>query len=177
MVWRVFDRLLLLLLYQGLYQFLRAPSFPSNHPRSSPISMDYAKFGSGASTVVIPDDPGARFVSESLVMHFSLLPIHSTLHVLPLLWSPLSVPKHYLQFVGGKACKSVSGGSVAVQSPGGSGVLGYCPESGRKDVRNAVEAASKVQPGWDRHTTALWFNKKSVILKIHILLIWTKTCM
>lgn len=83
---------------------------------------------------------------KSLVMHFSLRPIPSTSHVLPLLSSPLSAPKHYLQFVGGKACKSVSGGSVAVQSPGGSGVLGYCPEGGRKDVRNAVEAASKVQP-------------------------------
>lgn len=91
---------------------------------------------------------------KSLVMHFLLL-LSTSMHVLPLLWSPLSAPKHYLQFVGGKACKSVSGGSVAVQSPGGSGVLGYCPESGRKDVRNAVEAASKVQPGWDRHTTAV----------------------
>ncbi|CAG02065.1 unnamed protein product [Tetraodon nigroviridis] len=59
-----------------------------------------------------------------------------------------SAPKHYLQFVGGKPCKSVSGGSVAVEAPGGGGVLGYCPEGGRKDVRNAVEAASKVQPGW-----------------------------
>lgn len=99
---------------------------------------------------------------KSLVMHFLLLPFPSTFHVLPQLWSPLSAPKHYLQFVGGKACKSVAGSSVAVQSPGGSGVLGYCPDGGRKDVRNAVEAASKVQPGWDRHTTSA-FNSKSVI--------------
>lgn len=58
---------------------------------------------------------------------------------------PLSAPKSYLQFVGGKACKSVSGCSVALQSPGGSTVLAYCPDGGRKDVRNAVEAAVKVQ--------------------------------
>uniref|UniRef100_H3D0P4 Aldehyde dehydrogenase 16 family, member A1 n=1 Tax=Tetraodon nigroviridis TaxID=99883 RepID=H3D0P4_TETNG len=118
---------------EGLYQFLRAPSFASSHPRSSPISLDYAKFGSGALTAVIPDDPGA-----SLIIHSFLRPKTS----------PLSAPKHYLQFVGGKPCKSVSGGSVAVEAPGGGGVLGYCPEGGRKDVRNAVEAASKVQPGW-----------------------------
>ncbi|KAL7369694.1 hypothetical protein ABVT39_005853 [Epinephelus coioides] len=61
--------------------------------------------------------------------------------------SPLSAPKSYLQFVAGKACKSVSGCSVAVQSPGGGSVLAYCPDGGRKDVRNAVEAAAKVQPG------------------------------
>lgn len=85
---------------------------------------------------------------KSLVMHL-LLATHSLNFACftTTLLSPLSAPKHYLQFVGGKACKSVSGGSVAVQSPGGSGVLGYCPEGGRKDVRNAVEAASKVQPG------------------------------
>lgn len=62
-------------------------------------------------------------------------------------FSLLSAPKPYLQFVGGKACKSVSGCSLAVQSPGGSGVLAYCPDGGKKDVRNAVEAAIKVQPG------------------------------
>ena len=61
--------------------------------------------------------------------------------------SSLSTPPSYLQFVGGKACKSVSGCSVAVQSPGGDGVLAFCPDGGRKDVRNAVEAAIKVQPG------------------------------
>uniref|UniRef100_A0A672ZKV5 Aldehyde dehydrogenase family 16 member A1-like n=1 Tax=Sphaeramia orbicularis TaxID=375764 RepID=A0A672ZKV5_9TELE len=48
----------------------------------------------------------------------------------------------------GKACKSESGCSVAVRPPGGGGVLAYCPDGGRKDVRNAVEAALKVQPGW-----------------------------
>nr|XP_046270503.1 aldehyde dehydrogenase family 16 member A1 [Scatophagus argus] len=105
---------------EGLYQFLRLPSsFSPPLPRSSPVSMDYSTFGTAASPAVIPDDS-----------------------------DPASAPKSYLQFVGGKACKSVSGRSVAVQTPEGGSVLAYCPEGGRKDVRNAVEAAVKVQPSW-----------------------------
>ncbi|XP_018554052.1 aldehyde dehydrogenase family 16 member A1 [Lates calcarifer] len=105
---------------EGLYQFLR-PSCSSSPPlpRSSPVSLDYTKFGTAASPAIIPDDSDAS-----------------------------SAPKSYLQFVGGKACKSESGCSVAVQPPGGGSVLAYCPDGGRKDVRNAVEAAIKVQPGW-----------------------------
>lgn len=41
--------------YQGLYQYLR-PSSSSPPPRSSPVSMNYTKFGTAASPVVIPDD-------------------------------------------------------------------------------------------------------------------------
>ncbi|XP_051242816.1 aldehyde dehydrogenase family 16 member A1 [Dicentrarchus labrax] len=105
---------------EGLYQFLRQSCSSSPPlPRSSPVSMDYSMFGTAASPAIIPD------VSD-----------------------PARAPKAYLQFVSGKACKSVSGCSVAVQSPGGGSVLAYCPEGGRKDVRNAVEAAVKVQPGW-----------------------------
>lgn len=104
---------------EGLYQFLCLPSSPPPLPRSSPVSMDYSNFGTASCPAIIPDDS-----------------------------DPASAPKLYLQFVGGKACKSVSGCSLAVQSPGGSGVLAYCPDGGRKDVRNAVEAAIKVQPGW-----------------------------
>uniref|UniRef100_A0A8D3B6Q7 Aldehyde dehydrogenase 16 family, member A1 n=1 Tax=Scophthalmus maximus TaxID=52904 RepID=A0A8D3B6Q7_SCOMX len=105
---------------EGLYQFLR-PSRSSSPPlpRSSPVSMDYTKFGTAASPAIIPDDS-----------------------------DPASAPKSYQQFVGGKACKSESGCSMAVQPPGGGSVLAYCPDGGRKDVRNAVEAATKVQPGW-----------------------------
>ncbi|XP_075996571.1 aldehyde dehydrogenase family 16 member A1 [Genypterus blacodes] len=108
--------------HQGLYQFLRpSSSSPPPPPRSSssPVSLDYSSFGSAAPTLVIPD--GA---------------------------DPASSPKFYLQFVGGKTCKSESGCSVPVRPPGGEGVLAYCPDGGRKDVRNAVEAAIKVQPGW-----------------------------
>ncbi|XP_056264149.1 aldehyde dehydrogenase family 16 member A1 [Pseudoliparis swirei] len=105
---------------EGLYQFLLPSSSSSPLPRSSPVSMDYAKFGTAASpAAIIPDDT-----------------------------NPASAPKVHLQFVGGKPCKSVSGCSVAVRPPGGATVLAYCPDGGRKDVRNAVEAAVKVQPGW-----------------------------
>lgn len=105
---------------EGLYQFLHLPSSSSlPPPRSTPVSMDYSKFGTAASPAIIPDDSNAA-----------------------------SAPQSYLQFVGGKTCKSASGCSVAVQSPGGNRVLAYCPDGGRKDVRNAVEAAIKVQPGW-----------------------------
>ncbi|XP_029013934.1 aldehyde dehydrogenase family 16 member A1 isoform X1 [Betta splendens] len=104
---------------EGLYQFLKLPSSSSPLPRSSPLSMDYTKFGTGTFPVIIPEYSDQANASKS-----------------------------YLQFVGGKACKSVSGCSLSVQPPGGSGVLAYCPDGGRKDVRNAVEAAIKVQSGW-----------------------------
>ncbi|XP_072299670.1 aldehyde dehydrogenase family 16 member A1 [Eucyclogobius newberryi] len=104
---------------EGLYHFLRLSSSKLPLPRFSPVSLDYAKFGVAAPTTIIPDDS-----------------------------DPASAPKVYQQFVGGKACKSVSGGSVAVYSADGAKLLGYCPDGGRKDVRNAVEAATKVQPGW-----------------------------
>uniref|UniRef100_UPI003AB030D8 aldehyde dehydrogenase family 16 member A1 n=1 Tax=Centroberyx gerrardi TaxID=166262 RepID=UPI003AB030D8 len=106
---------------EGLYQFLRPSSSSSSPPlpRSSSASLDYAKFGTAASPAIIPDGS-----------------------------DPASAPKSYQQFVGGKTCKSESGCSVAVRPPGGDGVLAYCPDGGRKDVRNAVEAAAKVQPGW-----------------------------
>ncbi|KAK5599382.1 hypothetical protein CRENBAI_021932 [Crenichthys baileyi] len=103
---------------EGLYQFLR-PSFSSPLPRSSPVSLEYSKFGTEPTQAVIPDSPD-----------------HA------------SIPQSYPQFVGGKACKSVSGCSMPVQTPGGGSVLAFCPDGGRKDVRNAVEAAIKVQPGW-----------------------------
>lgn len=55
-------------LRQGLYQFLRSPSSSSPPlPRSSPVSMDYSKFGTAASSAVIPDDSDpARWVCDAL---------------------------------------------------------------------------------------------------------------
>uniref|UniRef100_A0AAV2KF71 Aldehyde dehydrogenase domain-containing protein n=1 Tax=Knipowitschia caucasica TaxID=637954 RepID=A0AAV2KF71_KNICA len=104
---------------EGLYHFLRLSSSKMPNPRSSPVSLDYAKFGVAASTIIIPDDS-----------------------------DPACSPKMYQQLVGGKTCKSVSGGSVSVLSADGAKLLGYCPDGSRKDVRNAVEAATKVQSGW-----------------------------
>ncbi|KAL0993593.1 hypothetical protein UPYG_G00110230 [Umbra pygmaea] len=106
---------------EGLFQFLQPSSSPSL-PRSSPSSLDYAKFGTAASSAIIP------LGSDSS-----------------------SYPHCYLQYVGGKQCKSESGSSVSVLAPGGA-VLAYCPDGGRKDVRNAVEAAIKVQPSWMKKT-------------------------
>ncbi|XP_026179964.1 aldehyde dehydrogenase family 16 member A1 isoform X1 [Mastacembelus armatus] len=111
---------------EGLYQFLHPSSTSSSLPRSAPLSMDYIKFGTAASPAIIPDDS-----------------------------DPASAPKPYLQFVNGKTCKSESGCSLTVQPPGGSGVLAYCPDGGRKDVRNAVEAAIKVQPGWMKRSPSV----------------------
>uniref|UniRef100_A0A1A8JCD4 Aldehyde dehydrogenase 16 family, member A1 n=3 Tax=Nothobranchius kuhntae TaxID=321403 RepID=A0A1A8JCD4_NOTKU len=105
---------------EGLYQFLR-PSGSTPLPRSAPGLMDYTRFGT---------EPSQAFIPESS--------------------EPGSSPQSYLQFVGGKACKSVSGCTMAVRAPGGSAVLALCPDGGRKDVRDAVEAAVKVQPGWKK---------------------------
>lgn len=62
-------------LRQGLYQFLRSPSSSSPLlPRSSPVSMDYSKFGTAASPAVIPDDSDpARWVCDAL---FTLSPVY-----------------------------------------------------------------------------------------------------
>ncbi|XP_030649309.1 aldehyde dehydrogenase family 16 member A1 [Chanos chanos] len=87
-------------------------------PRSTPSSVDYSSFGSAESRASIPE--GA---------------------------DPSSIPRSYQQFVGGQQKKADSGCTKSVSGPGGA-VLAYCPDGGRKDVRNAVEAAAKVQPGW-----------------------------
>ncbi|KAJ7989919.1 hypothetical protein DPEC_G00309480 [Dallia pectoralis] len=109
---------------EGLFQFLRPSSSSLSLPRSSSTSVDYSKFGTATSAAIIPQGSESSSCSCS-----------------------------YLQFVGGKQCKSESGSSVSVLAPGGA-VLAYCPDAGRKDVRNAVEAATKVQPGWMKRSTA-----------------------
>ncbi|KAM3864281.1 aldehyde dehydrogenase family 16 member A1 [Diretmus argenteus] len=121
---------------EGLYQFLRPSSSPAPLPRFSPVSLDYAKFGNAASAAVVPDGS-----------------------------DPASAPKFYQQFVGGKSCKSESGSSMTVRPPGGSGVLAYCPDGGRKDVRNAVEAAIKVQPSWMRKSPSARAQSLSSLAK------------
>ena len=138
-------------LHQGLYQFLSSPgSYFSTLRHSSPVSLDYSTFGATTNSPILPDNlDAARWVIDAL---FALTHHYICTLDLPLCIttssSPPSAPKSYLQFVGGKTCKAVSGCSLAVQSPGG-GVLAHCPDGGRKDVRNAVEAAFKVQPGWE----------------------------
>lgn len=109
---------------EGLFQFLQPSSSSPSLPRSSPAAVDYGTFGTAASAAIIPAAS-----------------------------DPSSVPRSYLQFVGGKQCKSESGSSISVLAPGGA-VYAYCPDGGRKDVRNAVEAAIKVQPGWMKKSPA-----------------------
>ncbi|KAL7370179.1 hypothetical protein ABVT39_021339 [Epinephelus coioides] len=47
---------------EGLYQFLRPSSSSPPLPRSSPVSMDYSKFGTAASPAIIPEDCDAASV-------------------------------------------------------------------------------------------------------------------
>ncbi|XP_076121338.1 aldehyde dehydrogenase family 16 member A1 [Alosa pseudoharengus] len=93
-------------------------SHSSPLPRSSPCALDYAGFGAAAAKVSVPEG-----------------------------FDPSSIPRSYSHFVAGRACKADSGCSRSVLSPEGA-VLAHCPDAGRKDVRNAVEAAIKAQPGW-----------------------------
>ncbi|XP_072549795.1 aldehyde dehydrogenase family 16 member A1 [Salminus brasiliensis] len=109
---------------EGMYQYLRPSLSPSSLPRSTPASLDYSAFGTAASKFMVPEG-----------------------------FDPSSVPRSCSQYVGGKLCKADSGCSRTVQSPGGA-VLANCPDGGRKDVRNAVEAALKVQPGWLKKSPA-----------------------
>lgn len=92
--------------------------------RSEPVSVDYTRFGAAASRFLVPEGSNSSSVSRSCS-----------------------------HLVGGKVCKADSGCSRAVQAPGGT-VLAQCPDGGRKDVRNAVEAALKVQPGWMKKSPA-----------------------
>ncbi|KAG9330365.1 hypothetical protein JZ751_025580 [Albula glossodonta] len=110
--------------WQGLFQFLR-PRLSSPLPRSSPVSVDYARFGSTASRPVVPGETHAADSAQS--------------------------PRSYMQFVAGKQCKAESGSSGSILAPDGT-VIAYCPDGGRKDVRNAVEAAIKCQPGWKKRS-------------------------
>ncbi|KAK3553084.1 hypothetical protein QTP86_031352, partial [Hemibagrus guttatus] len=93
-------------------------------PRSEPVSLDYTSFGIAASRFLVPESS-----------------------------DPSSVSRSCSHLVGGKVCKADSGSSRAVLAPGGA-VLAHCPDGGRKDVRNAVEAALKVQPGWMKKSPA-----------------------
>lgn len=100
------------------------PSLSPSFPRSTPTPMNYDEFGSAASKFLIPEG-----------------------------FDPSSVPRFYSQLVGGQLRKADSGCTRAVLGPEGT-VLAHCPDGNRKDVRNAVEAAIKVQPGWMKKSPA-----------------------
>lgn len=66
----------------------------------------------------------------------------------------LNVTKTYKLFIGGAFPRSESGRSIGVQSARGQTFAHVCRAS-RKDLRNAVEAASKALPGWAAATAYL----------------------
>ena len=66
----------------------------------------------------------------------------------------LNITKTYKLFIGGAFPRSESGRSIDVQNARGETFAHGCRAS-RKDLRNAVEAASKAQPGWAGATAYL----------------------
>ncbi|MEM9064585.1 MAG: aldehyde dehydrogenase family protein [Planctomycetota bacterium] len=63
--------------------------------------------------------------------------------------SRLEVIKTYKLFIGGKFPRTESGRSLAIEHADGRAVAHLCRAS-RKDLRNAVETATKAQPAWAR---------------------------
>ncbi|GFR62211.1 aldehyde dehydrogenase family 16 member A1-like [Elysia marginata] len=112
--------------FQGLYTFMR-PSWQVS-ARTTNSEVDFDKFGASSSSDLLPsiaaaDTPG----SDN---------------------SP-NIDKTYKLFYGGGQKRPDSGASLAVLSHAGT-VLGHVPDGGKKDVRNAVEAAMKAAPGWGK---------------------------
>ncbi|CAG5121801.1 unnamed protein product, partial [Candidula unifasciata] len=111
----------------GLYEFVQ----PSWQTRSTPldISVDLKKFGANSASESLPSTPAASIIDG---------------------WgdSP-SIDKTYKLFYGGSQKRPDSGASIPVVSPSGE-VLGHVPDGGRKDVRDAVDAAVKAAAGWSK---------------------------
>ncbi|MBN3295741.1 A16A1 dehydrogenase, partial [Amia calva] len=116
---------------EGLYQFLQPSLCPLHHPRPTPLSLDYNKFGETNQTAPLPETEPPR--AED--------PPSQTLRV----------DRSYKLYIGGVQCHPEAGFYGARVSGGGPGGQ-YCPVGSRKDVRNAVEAADKAQPGWYKKT-------------------------
>ncbi|MGH8794934.1 MAG: aldehyde dehydrogenase family protein [Stackebrandtia sp.] len=66
----------------------------------------------------------------------------------------LSVRKTYKLYLGGKFPRSESGRTYQVTTPNGT-LLAHAARASRKDVRDAVAAARKAQPGWAGATAYL----------------------
>jgi len=59
----------------------------------------------------------------------------------------LDVTKTYKLYINGKFPRSESGRSMAIENTKGH-VIAHLSRASRKDMRDAIEAASKAQPGW-----------------------------
>jgi acyl-CoA reductase-like NAD-dependent aldehyde dehydrogenase len=78
----------------------------------------------------------------------------------------LAVRKTYKLFIGGSFPRSESGRSYMVTGPDG-GLLANAALASRKDVRDAVTAARKAQPGWADATA---YNRGQVLYRVAELL-------
>ncbi|HTW08564.1 MAG TPA: aldehyde dehydrogenase family protein [Acidimicrobiales bacterium] len=74
----------------------------------------------------------------------------------------LAVRKTYKLYIGGAFPRSESGRSYVVASCGGA-VLANVAQASRKDLRDAVVAARKAQPGWAAATA---YNRGQVIYRV-----------
>jgi acyl-CoA reductase-like NAD-dependent aldehyde dehydrogenase len=74
----------------------------------------------------------------------------------------LNVRKTYKLYIGGAFPRSESGRSYPVTGANGE-LLAYAAQASRKDVRDAVVAARKAQPGWSGATA---YNRGQVLYRI-----------
>ena len=74
----------------------------------------------------------------------------------------LAVAKTFKLYVGGAFPRSESGRSIAVLGPNGES-LGHACKASRKDLRDAVGAARKAQPGWAGATA---YNRGQVLYRM-----------
>ncbi len=74
----------------------------------------------------------------------------------------LEVAKTYKLFINGSFPRSESGRSIKVESRSQRIVAHMCRAS-RKDLRNAVEAAAKAQPGWNSRTA---YNRGQILYRM-----------
>jgi acyl-CoA reductase-like NAD-dependent aldehyde dehydrogenase len=76
--------------------------------------------------------------------------------------SRLDVRKTYKLFIGGAFPRSESGYTYVVSDAAG-GFLANAAKASRKDARDAVEAATKAQPGWANRTA---YNRGQILYRI-----------
>lgn len=74
----------------------------------------------------------------------------------------MEVAKTYKLFIGGAFPRSESGRSLPITGAGGK-VLGHISHASRKDLREAVEAARKAQPGWAAATA---YNRGQILYRM-----------
>ncbi|KAH9525179.1 hypothetical protein Btru_000542, partial [Bulinus truncatus] len=109
---------------KSLYEYIQHEFKKRIHPRN--INVELNKFGSSSSAEILPTGPQSMSEGDTP-----------------------NVDKTYKLFYGGGQKRPDSGASYPIRKSTGS-VLGYVPDGGRKDVRNAVECAEKVARSWAR---------------------------